>query len=218
MPVAVLHSGGLDSTVCLLLALRDGKQPVSIGVEYDQSHVVELHYAGEQCKRLGVERRVISVRWNKPTRNIPLDRSPEEMRSGVSPAFLPARNLVFLALAAAEAAAMTASEIWIGVNSVDFSGYPDCRSEFIAAFDAVLDAAVPGGPRVVAPLQNMRKAEIALMAQQYGLRPGDTWSCYRPQGDPAQPFPCGRCDACILHAEAWQEVVDQAPDAAERSK
>lgn len=93
----------------------------------------------------------ISIKYNKPLRDLPIGRSLDEIRAGVSPAFLPGRNLVFLALACAEATGIGAEEVWIGVNVVDFSGYPDCRPEFIDAFKGVIKAAIPGGPEVVAP-------------------------------------------------------------------
>src|SRR5437660_7528589 len=111
----VLHSGGLDSTVCLLLAREKGHSVVSLGIDYGQRHKIELTYARKQCRKFKIPRRVIRVRWTKPERIIPKNRSMEEMRSAVSPAFLPGRNAIFLTLGAAEAAGIGASELWIGV-------------------------------------------------------------------------------------------------------
>jgi 7-cyano-7-deazaguanine synthase len=206
--VVVLHSGGLDSTVCLLLAKRNGLNPVSLGIEYGQRHVIEMHYAASQCLRFGIERHVIRVAWEKPQRVLPQSRSVSEIREGgVSTAFLPARNAVFLVLAAAQAAGLGATEIWTGINSVDFSGYPDCRPEFVEAFEKMLQIAAPGGPAVVAPLQTMSKPEIAALARSLKLTETDTWSCYRPQIGPTGVRPCGVCDACVLHKHAWAETT-----------
>ncbi len=203
----VLHSGGLDSTVCLLMAKKAGRDVISLGIDYGQRHRIELEYALEQCHRYGIQRRVLRVEWDKALRNIPTGRSLDEIRSGISPAFLPMRNAVFLALACAEATGVKAKEVWIGVNAIDFSGYPDCRPEFIDAFNAMISVAVPGGPRVVAPLIEMSKPAIAAAAKDLGLSPGDTWSCYQPQFTKQGLSPCGQCDACILHAHAWQEAA-----------
>jgi 7-cyano-7-deazaguanine synthase len=199
----VLHSGGLDSTVCLLLAREKGHNVISLGIDYGQRHKIELTYARKQCRRFKIPRRVIKVQWTKPERIIPKNRSVEEMRASVSSAFLPGRNAIFLTLGAAEAAGIGASELWIGVNCIDFSGYPDCRSEFIEAFKSMLGCAIPDGPKVVTPLLLLSKTDIAREAARLGLRHGDTWSCYRPVSTPSGPQPCNECDACILHKAAW---------------
>ena len=204
--VVVLHSGGLDSTVCLLLAIEQGFVPVSVGIDYGQRHSVELQFAQRQCARFGVERRLLAVRWDKPDRPLPLDRGLEQMRASVSPAFLPGRNILFLSLAIAEAAGIGATQVWTGVNSVDFSGYPDCRPEFIEAFRAMIRSGMTHSPELVAPLQFLPKREIARLAHRLGVGKGDTWSCYRPVDADGSVIPCGRCDACILHEEAWKGV------------
>ena len=206
MKVLVLHSGGLDSTLCLAMAVDAKFEVVSLGIDYGQRHRIELEYAKNQCRRLNVERRVLRVEWDKPEREIPVGRSIEEMRSGVSPAFLPGRNAVFMTLASAEAVGIGADEVWIGVNSVDFSGYPDCRPEFIEAFKVMIDAAIPNGPKFFAPLLAMSKPEIAAEALRLDILPGDTWSCYQPAFTPNGISPCGKCDACILHGHAWEEA------------
>lgn len=202
--VVVLHSGGLDSTVCMLLAISRGYKVLSLGVNYNQHHVIELDYAAKQCERFGIDRKVISVTWDKPARVIPTNRSIEKIRSGVSVAFLPGRNGIFLMLAAAEAAGIGANEVWTGINSVDFSGYPDCRAEFLGSFQKMLSFAIPKGSRLVAPLQNKSKPQIARMAKKLGIGVADTWSCYRPTITANGLSPCGACDACKLHEFAWQ--------------
>ena len=202
----VLHSGGMDSTLCLLMAKEAGRHVVSLGIDYAQRHRIELDYALTQCRRYGVERRVLRVEWDKPARNIPVSRSLNEIRSGTSPAFLPMRNAVFLTLACAEATGIEAEEVWIGVNAVDFSGYPDCRPEFVDSFRAMVNAAVPNGPQVIAPLIEMSKPAIASEAKRLGLAIGDTWSCYEPRFTNQGIMPCKQCDACILHDHAWREA------------
>jgi 7-cyano-7-deazaguanine synthase len=206
MKALVLHSGGLDSTLCLLLAMEAKREVVSLGIDYGQRHRIELEYALAQCRKHGIERRVLRVEWDKPVRSMPTGRSLDEIRAGVSPAFLPGRNAVFLALACAEAAGIGAGEVWIGVNAVDFSGYPDCRREFVAAFQSMISLAIPSGPVIVAPLVRMSKPEIAAEARRLGLTPGDTWSCYQPRLTAQGVSPCRECDACILHDHAWQHA------------
>lgn len=201
--VVVLHSGGLDSTVCVHLARSKGHDVLSLGINYNQHHLVELEYAAKQCAALGVNRRVISVAWDKPSLHIPTNRSVSEIKSGVSVAFLPGRNGLFFMIAAAEAAGIGADEVWTGINSVDFSGYPDCREEFVESFRKMLSYAIPKGPKLLAPLQNKSKPQIGKMAKQLGIGPTDTWSCYRPKIAQTGLTPCGACDACKLHDFAW---------------
>lgn len=206
MKAVVLHSGGLDSTLCLLLAKAAGHEVLSLGIDYGQRHRIELEYARVQCLKYSVPRRILRLEWDKPTRDVPTGRSLSEIRAGVSPSFLPARNAVFLSLACAEAAGVQAGEVWIGVNAIDFSGYPDCRPEFVDAFRAMIETAIPGGPKVIAPLIDMSKPSIASEALRLGLAPGDTWSCYQPKFTSQGITPCGQCDACTLHNHAWQEA------------
>ncbi len=202
----VLHSGGLDSTVCLLLARKHGRIPHSMGIAYGQKHDVELAYAAKQCERFGIDRHVVEVAWAKPDIEIPKDRTVAEMKAGIAPTFVPGRNAVFLALACAEAAGIGATEVWLGVNAVDYSGYPDCRESFLQAFRAMWAEAVPNPPRIVAPLVTLTKPEIAALARELGLKHGDTWSCYAPDLSGSEPQPCGHCDACLLHTHAWAEA------------
>lgn len=203
--IVVLHSGGLDSTTCLLLAKHEGHTPISLGVNYGQRSV-EMHFAAAQCEKYEIERHVVDVRWEKPQRVVPLNRSIDEIRSGVSTAFLPGRNLLFLSLANAHASGIGAQEVWTGINSVDFSGYPDCTPEFLAAFTRLTATANPAGPLTHAPLMTLSKPQIARKARELGLGPGDTWSCYRPKIVGGRIEPCGACDACKLHSFAWDNA------------
>ena len=207
----VLHSGGLDSTVCLLLARKHGRDVISFGLNYGQRHDVELGYAARQCERFGIERRLLEVKWDRPAIDIPRDRSVTEMKSGIAPTFVPGRNAVFLALACAEAAGAGAAEVWLGVNAVDYSGYPDCRETFLQSFRAMWAEAVPNGPRIVAPLVTLTKPEIAALATELGLKQGETWSCYAPDTTGPEPQPCGHCDACLLHDHAWADADKVTP-------
>jgi 7-cyano-7-deazaguanine synthase len=206
MRVLVLHSGGMDSTTCLNMAHRKGDEVFSLGVNYGQRLVVELMFAQRQCNALGIPREVVKVSWRKPEREIPTGRSVEEMRASVSPAFLPSRNAVFLSIACAHAAGIGADEVHTGINSIEFSGYPDCTPEFLETFSAMMAIANPGGPRIVAPLLQMDKPAIAALAREHGIGEHDTWSCYRPVLRRGSVSPCGQCDACRLHDYAWRAI------------
>ncbi len=190
------------------MALEQTSDILSLGFDYGQRHRIELEYADRQCKRFGVPRKIIRMEWDKPPRQMPRDRAIEQIRQGgVSPAFLPGRNLVFLALGTAQAAGIGAAEVWIGVNSVDFSGYPDCREEFVQKFSAAAECGITKAPRIVAPLQNLSKPQIAGRAHRAGLGFSDTWSCYRPEAGPNGPVPCNSCDACKFHTFAWKDIA-----------
>lgn len=202
--ILVLHSGGLDSTVCLFTALNSGSEVVSLGIDYGQRHRVELEYANNQCALHNIERKLVKLEWDKPIREMPVDRSIEEIKANVSSAFLPGRNLTFFSIACAEAAGVGADEVWTGINAVDFSGYPDCTPDFFNSFRSTLSLAMPDGPQLLAPLLFKTKPEIALMAKNIGINKGDTWSCYRPNFHTDGISPCAKCDACKLHNYAWE--------------
>jgi 7-cyano-7-deazaguanine synthase len=204
--VLVLHSGGMDSTTCLFAAKAAGHDTHSLGIDYGQRLSVELLFARQQCEKLGVPREVIQVHWAKPDRVIPSNRAVADMSKTVSPAFLPSRNVVFLSLAMAHAAGIGANEVQIGLNCIDFSGYPDCTEEFFESYKAMSAIANPGGPTIAAPLLKMSKQEIARLAHKLGLGEHDTWSCYRPQIVQGGVVPCQTCDACRLHSHAWQPL------------
>jgi 7-cyano-7-deazaguanine synthase len=198
----------MDSTACLYKAHRDGAEVFSLGIDYGQKLLVELMFAQRHCDALGIPREVIRVDWSKPQRQIPRGRLVEEMSASVSPAFLPARNAVFLSIACAHAAGIGAEEIHVGINSVEYSGYPDCTPEFFSAFSAMMAIANPDGARIVAPLLRMNKPKIAALARDLGIGENDTWSCYRPTVRDGSVSPCGQCDACRLHEYAWRAIKD----------
>lgn len=206
MRVLVLHSGGMDSTTCLYKAKAEGAEVFSLGIDYGQKLAVEMIFAAQQCATLGIPRDVISLSWRKPERPLPINRTISEMRASISPAFLPARNVVFLSLASAHAAGIGAEEIHIGLNCVDFSGYPDCTVDFFNAYRAMMTIANPGGPLIKAPLLTLSKPEIARMAKELGIGKNDTWSCYQPKITEGAVVPCHVCDACRLHDYAWRDT------------
>lgn len=197
--ILVLHSGGMDSTVCLYRAHESKAEVISLGVDYGQRLSIEMIFAQRQCDQLGIRREIARVSWQKPQREIPVDRSISEIGREVSTAFLPGRNAIFLSLANAYAAGLEATEVHIGLNSVDFSGYPDCTPEFLEAFRRMMEIAIPNGAKIVAPLQHLSKPQIAREAARLGIGEYDTWSCYRPQLKAGAIAPCGICDACKLH-------------------
>lgn len=209
--VLVLHSGGLDSSTLLFKAKQDGFEVLSFGVDYRQKHSIENLFARKQAESINVPRVVIAVDWEKPERPIPLARNLDQIGKEISPAFLPGRNVIFFSLALAHAAGWGADEVWTGINSRDFSGYPDCTPEFFDAYTSMYEIAAPNSARLAAPLLRMTKPEIAKMAHSVGLARGDTWSCYRPKiSKMGVVEPCSECDACILHTHAWSWQEDKS--------
>lgn len=208
----VLLSGGLDSMVAGGIAREQGYEINALTVDYNQRHRREIDCARRIAQALGVQRHVI----------LPLDLSlfggsaltddidvPKGgLEDGIPVTYVPARNLVFLSLTLAWAEAIGAHDIFIGINALDYSGYPDCRPDFIASFEETARLAtregVSGKPFVIhAPLQHFSKARIALEAERLGLDPGMSWSCYDPSAD---GMPCGLCDSCRLRRKGFREA------------
>ncbi len=212
----MLVSGGLDSATILALALRDDLACAAVSFDYGQRHRGELASAAAVCRSMGVsDHRVVHIDPGPLSGSaltgggdVPHPAGVEDIGGGIPDTYVPARNTVFLALALAMAEGIGASELHIGANAVDYSGYPDCRPEFISAFDALAEVAtkagVEGNPiRVKAPLLYMSKAEIITMGTQLGVDYGLTCSCYDP-GEGERP--CGQCDACLLRAAGFAEA------------
>jgi 7-cyano-7-deazaguanine synthase len=223
----VLLSGGLDSTTCLAMARAAGFEPVCLAVQYGQRHAVELERARKVAEAMGVKDfRVVpidlrSVGGSALTADIPVpkDRPEAEMSHGIPVTYVPARNTLFLALALGLAEVVGAQDIYIGVNAVDYSGYPDCRPEFIRAFEALANLATKAGVegarfKIHAPLSGLTKADIIREGTKLGVNYGLTHSCYDPD---AQGRACGRCDSCLLRKKGFQEagVPDPTPYATE---
>jgi 7-cyano-7-deazaguanine synthase len=214
-PAVVLLSGGLDSATALAVARRDGFRCHALSVAYGQRHTVELDAARRVARHLGaVEHRVIdidlrSVGGSALTADIavPKDRPAEQMTQGIPVTYVPARNTVFLALALGYAEVLGSFDIYIGVNAVDYSGYPDCRPEFISAFGGLANLATKAGVegrgrfRVHAPLIDLTKADIIRLGHSLGVDYAPTHSCYDPAPDGAA---CGRCDSCLLRRAGFE--------------
>jgi 7-cyano-7-deazaguanine synthase len=216
-----LLSGGLDSSTCLALARRDGFDCYALSFDYGQRHRRELACAARVAASLGaIEHRVVSFDLRQfghsaLTSDIPVPkgRSGTEMSREIPVTYVPARNTIFLSFALAWAEILEASDIFIGVNALDYSGYPDCRPEFIASFERMANlatkAAVEGGPRMVihTPLIQLSKAGIVKLAAELGLDFRLTHSCYDPD---SSGRPCGACDSCILRQKGFEEagIVD----------
>ena len=213
----VLLSGGLDSATALAWAVRrDGCEAHALAFDYGQRHRVELDAARRVADSLGVKRLDV-VRIDAGVfagasaltggADVPKDRAAGEMAHGIPVTYVPARNLLFLAHAAAVAEARGAGAVYLGVNAIDYSGYPDCRPEFIAAFEAAArlgtKAGVEGRPlEVRAPLATLSKAGIIREGVSLGVDYALTHSCYDPRGDLA----CGRCDSCLLRSRGFAEA------------
>jgi 7-cyano-7-deazaguanine synthase len=200
----VLVSGGLDSATTLALALAAGRSCHALSFDYGQRHRIELEAAQRVARALGAaEHRVLAIGLGGIGGSALTDASipvPEQGTTGIPVTYVPARNTVFLALALGWAEVLGAHEIWLGVNAVDYSGYPDCRPEFIAAFETLANLATRAGVggermRIVAPLISMTKADIVRRGMELGVDYGLTVSCYQPD---ASGRACGRCDSCRL--------------------
>ena len=210
----VLLSGGLDSTTALAVARSRGLSCYALTVRYGQLHQVELEAARRVATALGAhEHRVVDVdlgplarsALTSPAIEVPKDRSLAEIGApgDVPTTYVPARNTVLLALALAWAESIGARDLFVGVNVLDASGYPDCRPEFVRAFEALAQVATrAGGFHVRAPLIELTKAQIIALGMQLGVDYALTHSCYDPRGDAA----CGRCDACVLRRKGFLEA------------
>jgi len=212
-PAAViLLSGGLDSMVCAGIAREQGFRLFALTIDYNQRHRIELDSAKAIAVSLGAERHVVlpldltQFGGSALTDNIAVPK--DGVGDDIPVTYVPARNLVFLSLALAWAEAVGAKDLFIGVNALDYSGYPDCRPEFIEAFEQLAGIATKVGTegaaiKVRAPLQFMRKSEIAREAARLGLDPAQSWSCYDPlPGGRA----CGQCDSCRLRKAGFAEA------------
>lgn len=212
-PLAVvLVSGGLDSMVSAALAKEAGFRLLALSVDYNQRHQVELAAARRIAAELGAERHIVMPMDLSAFGGSALTADIDVPKGGVEPGipvtYVPARNTIFLSLALGWAEAAGARDLFIGVNALDYSGYPDCRPEFIAGFEHLADlatkAGVEGEPfKIHAPLQHMTKADIAREAARLGLDAAMSWSCY----DPAPGgLHCGLCDSCRLRHKGFEEA------------
>ncbi|QDE71276.1 MULTISPECIES: 7-cyano-7-deazaguanine synthase QueC [Myxococcus] len=212
----VLISGGLDSTTCLAMAKAKGFEPVCLAVAYGQRHAVELEQAKKVAAAMGVtDFRVVSIDLRQVGGSaltadieVPKDRPSDEMSHGIPVTYVPARNALFLSLALGLAEVVGSTDIYIGVNAVDYSGYPDCRPEFIRSFESMANLATKAGVEgarftVHAPLSGLTKADIIREGVKLGVDYGLTHSCYDPD---TQGRACGRCDSCVLRKKGFEEA------------
>ncbi|MEQ8234513.1 MAG: 7-cyano-7-deazaguanine synthase QueC [Gammaproteobacteria bacterium] len=217
MKAVVLLSGGLDSTTTLAIAKSEGFDCYALSFRYGQRHHFELTRAAEVASRLGaIEHVVAEIDLRKfggsaltADIDVPKQRAIEEMGAGVPVTYVPARNTVFLSFALAWAEVLGANDIFLGVNALDYSGYPDCRPEYLEAYERMANLATRAGVegtqqlRIHAPLIKLSKAEIIKRGVLLGVDYGITSSCYDPADDGA---PCRQCDSCLLRAKGFAEA------------
>jgi 7-cyano-7-deazaguanine synthase len=220
----VLLSGGLDSATTLAIARTEGFDCYALSFRYGQRHQIETEAAASIARHLGATQHVVT---NIDLRqfggsaltdeiDVPKDRSAQEMGSGIPITYVPARNTIFLSFALAWAEVLGAADIFIGVNAIDYSGYPDCRTEYIRAYEKMANlatkAGVEGKPRLTihAPLIDLTKAQIIAKGLALAVDYGLTRSCYDPDG---RGRACGRCDSCQLRLRGFRDAgrTDPAP-------
>lgn len=217
-PAIVLVSGGLDSATVLAMAKAEGFLPLALTFDYGQRHAVELQAAAAVCRSMGVEApKVIkldlrAIGGSALTADIAVPKDHPEGAPDIPVTYVPARNTLFLSYALAYAEVSSAHDIFLGVNAVDYSGYPDCRPEFLEAFQKLANLAtregVEGRPvRLHAPLIKLTKADIIRRGTALGVDYALTHSCYDPVGDKA----CGRCESCQLRRRGFEQSGTQDP-------
>lgn len=217
-PKAVcLLSGGLDSSTCLAVAIREGFDCYALSFDYGQRHRIELTAAKRVARHLGVlehrvaciDLRIFGASALTADIAVPKHRSARAIGKGIPITYVPARNTIFLSYAIAWAEVLEASDIFIGVNAIDYSGYPDCRPEYIRAFTRMANLATKAGVerttrlRIHTPLAKLNKAEIVKLGARAGVDFSLTHSCYDPQEGGR---PCGQCDSCILRRKGFREA------------
>ena len=223
-PAVVLLSGGLDSATALAIAKAEGFEPYALSFRYGQRHVAELEAARRVAAAAAAARHVVAdidlriFGGSALTADIevPKDRAVEEMGAGIPITYVPARNTIFLSFALAYAEVLGSADVFIGVNALDYSGYPDCRPEYIEAYERMANLATRAGVegqtrlRIHVPLIRMTKAQIIQRGLELGVDYSLTLTCYDPTPEGAA---CGRCDSCQLRLKGFAEAgaVDPAP-------
>jgi 7-cyano-7-deazaguanine synthase len=208
----VLLSGGLDSTTVAAMARAQGWRILALTIDYNQRHRIELEHAARVAKALGAERHIVLpldlTGFGGSALTADIDVPKGGVEPGIPVTYVPARNTIFLSVALGWAEAAGARDLFIGVNALDYSGYPDCRPEFIAAFETMANSATKAGVegerfRVHTPLMTLDKAGIIAAGQAAGAPLELTWSCYDPT---PEGRPCGLCDSCRLRAKGFAEA------------
>ncbi|HKZ05490.1 MAG TPA: 7-cyano-7-deazaguanine synthase QueC [Methylomirabilota bacterium] len=218
----VLLSGGLDSATTLAIARAEGYACYALSFDYGQRHARELDSARRVAQALEARQHLVqrldmrAIGGSALTADIavPKGRSPAAIAEGIPVTYVPARNTIFLSHALGWAEVLGAQDLFLGVNALDYSGYPDCRPEFVEAFERLANLATKAGVegtsrfRVHTPLITLTKAQIVLRAWELGVDLSLTWSCYEPAPDGR---PCGSCDSCLLRAKGFAEARLQDP-------
>ena len=223
-PAVCLLSGGMDSAVTLAEAKAAGFAPYALSFRYGQRHAHEIEAAARVAEVLGaVEHRVVALDFGgladsalTGAEAVPKDRAEGDIGDGVPPTYVPARNTVFLSVALGWAESLGATDLFLGVNAVDYSGYPDCRPEFLRAFEELAAVATAAGVegsrfRVHAPLLELTKSAIVRRAEELGVDLGLTHTCYDPEELGGRVLACGRCDACVLRLKGFREAERTDP-------
>lgn len=216
----VLLSGGLDSATVLAIARYEGYQVYALSFRYGQRHSIELDCAVEQAETAAEEHRIIDIDPSSFSGSaltsdieVPKHASVEELPDGIPVTYVPARNTIFLSYALAWAEVLEANDIFIGVNALDYSGYPDCRPEFITAFESMANLATVAGVQgnrltIHAPLIRLTKAEIIKRGLDLGVDYAKTTSCYDPASNGRS---CGHCDSCLLRLKGFKDAETTDP-------
>jgi len=220
-PAVVLLSGGIDSTTTTAIALAEGYEAYALSFEYGQRHQIETEVACRVADSLGVkEHRIAKIDLRvfggsalTDDNDVPKRRSETEIAHGIPVTYVPARNTIFLAYALAWAEVIFADDIFLGVNAIDYSGYPDCRPEFIEAFETLANLATKAGVegtrfQIHTPLIKFSKAEIIRKAVELGVDLSLTHSCYDPS---PEGLACGQCDSCLLRLKGFREAEIKDP-------
>jgi len=217
----VLLSGGIDSTTTLAIAIAEGCEACALSFDYGQRHEIETQAARRVAKSLGakehciakIDLRVFGGSALTDDLDVPKHRSEKEIAKGIPLTYVPARNTIFLSYALAWAEVIPASDIFLGVNAIDYSGYPDCRPEFIEAFESLANLATKAGIegrrfQIHTPLIKLSKAEIIRKAVELGVDLSLTHSCYDPT---LEGLACGECDSCLLRLKGFREAGIKDP-------
>ena len=220
----VLLSGGLDSATCMAVAKDQGYQLVALSFDYGQRHRVELDAAKKVTTFFNASKHIIykldlrAIGKSALTDNIevPKHNRAEEIGPDIPSTYVPARNIIFLSIAAAFAETNNTGVIFAGMNSIDYSGYPDCRPEFISAFQKMINlgtkTGVEGGHiEIITPLMKLSKKEIIQLGLKLGVDYSLTWSCYDPQEGEKTPLACGKCDSCLLRLKGFYQAGAEDP-------
>ncbi|MEU8655812.1 7-cyano-7-deazaguanine synthase QueC [Actinoplanes philippinensis] len=218
----VLLSGGLDSATVLAIARAEGYEPYALSFRYGQRHTVELDAAGRVAEAFKVRRHVVAdinlgvfggSALTDDSIDVPHHAGVEDVAQDIPVTYVPARNTIFLSFALAWAETLGSSDVFIGVNALDYSGYPDCRPEYIEAYEQMANRATRAGVegaqrlKIHAPLMEMTKAQIILKGLELGVDYGLTHSCY----DPVDGRACGTCDSCLLRAQGFAQAKQADP-------